>query len=96
MMQRARMVEGVCRRAAILVAVCTFPLWGAQTAHLTGRVVDENVVPVNSARVILAQQGRTVVETFTDDSGHFEFDVLMPGEATVSVRKPEYFELTGA
>ena len=73
----------------------TFPLWAAQTARLTGRVVDENVVPVASAQVILVQEGRAAAETFTDDSGHFEFDALMPGAATVNVRKPEYFELTG-
>ena len=95
MIEWARMVEDVCRRAAILVAVSTFPLWAAQTARLTGRVVDENVVPVASAQVIVAQEGRAAAETFTDDSGHFEFDALMPGAATVNVRKPEYFELTG-
>jgi hypothetical protein len=94
-MQRASTVGRICRSAAILAAIFPFPLWAAQTARLTGRVVDENVVPVASAQVILAEEGRAAAETFTDDSGHFEFDALAPGPATVSVRKPEYFELTG-
>src|ERR1700685_2729532 len=94
MMQQANTVEKICRRAATLVALCVFPLWAAQTARLTGRVVDEDSVQVNSAQVILVQEGRTVGGTFTDDSGHFEFDALAPGVAMISVRKPGYFELT--
>ncbi|MGA8232476.1 MAG: TonB-dependent receptor [Candidatus Acidiferrales bacterium] len=95
MMQQANTVEKICRRAAILAAVFAFSLWAAQTARLTGRVVDEDLVQVNSAHVILVQEGRTVGETFTDDSGYFEFDALAPGAAVISVRKPGYFELTG-
>ena len=73
------------------LAAALFPLQG-QT-RLTGRVVDENDIPVKQARVIVKNAAGEVAQAATDPTGAFSVLLPLPGDYLLNVRAEGHFEL---
>jgi len=76
------------RRTAILLAVCAFARVlnaDAQSATITGRVVDAQNAGVSAADVSLAGPDRRLIETRTGDEGTFTVPDIQPGRYTLRV-----------
>lgn len=62
---------------------------------LTGRVVDENGLPVPNVQVKLEGSNQPVAATTTDDAGLFSLPSLSPGAYSVHMEKVGFFVLQG-
>ena len=61
---------------------------------LSGRVVDENGLPVGGAHVKLEATGGQSFSAVSDDAGFFSLPNLFPGEYTARIEKPGFFVLS--
>jgi hypothetical protein len=61
--------------------------------QLSGTIADENGVPVSGVKITVKLQGGNAQYAYSDDTGHFEVLVPVPGEYLVSLSKPGYFRL---
>ena len=80
-------------RAAALFALFAAAQCCAEQVRLTGRVVDENEVPVGQARIAVAGADSQAVPTVTSPSGTFAIALPSPGDYTIDVQREGYFEL---
>lgn len=94
-------MTAVFRNAAWLVAILTAATRGqdsnAKLARLAGRVVDAATSqPLKKAAVILRETGSKEpggLAVFTDESGHFEFTNVLPGDWSAQVERNGYVPL---
>jgi hypothetical protein len=71
-----------------LLALCASALWGQDTSLLSGAVLDPSGAPVAKAELRLASRSTSfVAEKTANQGGEFAFDLLPPGEYTLTVRK---------
>ena len=87
------------RRFVGIIGLCGIlagsPIHAADFADCVGVVVDENGVPVRSARVTLEDAAGHSYRTDTDAAGRFAFHNLTSGEYKAEVREEGFFLLTG-
>lgn len=89
-------------RLAPALGVFVLSLLGQDTAHETtqavarlhGHVVDETNAPLSGAEVIVVVEARER-RAFADPTGAFTLDVPKPGEYSLRVALPGYFDLRG-
>src|SRR5260370_31150501 len=80
--------------AGLVVAVVTGVASAQESVRLKGNVVDENNTPVANAEVTIRYESRDVI-AYSDPTGAFSFLLLMPGDYSIRVSCPGYFELRG-
>ena len=66
----------------------------ADPGDCTGTVVDENGVPVASARITFENQNHQSFRTESDGAGRFVLRNLPAGDYKIEVRKPDFYLLT--
>src|SRR4051812_32562813 len=70
---------------SVIVVLCFAAGAAAQTASVSGRVVDTQNMPVVGAVVTLSSSAGCRVDTRTGQDGGFAFDQLAPGSFTLRV-----------
>lgn len=71
-----------------LLALCASALWSQDTALLSGTVLDPSGAPVAKAELRLASRSTSfVAEKTANQGGEFAFDLLAPGEYSLTVKK---------
>ena len=60
--------------------------------RLTGRVTDANSAPVSGARIAL-QSPAVSLQTVSDPTGVFQFDLTAPGDYSLSAEREGYFQI---
>ena len=78
--------------AGLVLAVVTSVASGQDSVRLKGHVVDENNAPVASAEVTIRYESRDLI-AFSDPTGAFTFLIPKPGDYSIRVSRPGYFEL---
>src|SRR5437868_5146151 len=80
--------------AELILALSIFSAYGQeqQYARLHGHVLDENNAPIARAEISVRYESRNLV-TFSDPTGAFTLLVPEPGDYTIKVSSPGYFEL---
>ena len=82
--------------ALMALTILAFPgIHAAESGDCAGVVLDENGVPVASARIQFESTIGRTYRTETDSSGRFILRNLLTGDYKVEVRKASFFLLTG-
>ncbi len=82
------------RRLFLAQAVCPFLLWGsvrAFAASLSGKALDENLIPVAGVRVSILDTRKSAT---TASDGAFRIDGVSPGRCRVRFESPSFPPLT--
>jgi len=90
-MVSARLCAAVFAFLGILAAV---EVQAANSSDCTGVVLDENGVPVGTAKIKLEHDSGREYRAETNDAGRFMFQNLPAGDYKVEVRKEGFFLLT--
>ena len=75
----------------LVISALAFPVAYAEV-RLTGRVTDANSAPVSGARIAL-QSPAASLQTVSDPTGAFRFDLTAPGDYSLSAEHEGYFQV---
>src|SRR5579872_2782824 len=79
--------------AGLVLALLMWVASAEEYARLRGHVLDENNAPLADAQVSVRYESRDLI-TFSDPTGAFTLLIPSPGDYTVRVTSPGYFELS--
>ncbi len=75
----------------LVISALAFPVAYAEV-RLTGRVTDANSAPVSGARIALHSSAASL-QTVSDPTGVFQFDLTSPGDYSLSAEHEGYFQV---
>lgn len=80
-------------RSICVLILCVLPGVAAPPAQLRGTVIDENGVPVSSARIEIRTGSAQALTFYTDAAGRFDLRMIEVGLCRVTLSKSGYFRL---
>ena len=75
----------------LVISALAFPVAYAEV-RLTGRVTDANSAPVSGTRIALHSSAASL-QTVSDPTGVFQFDLTAPGDYSLSAEREGYFQV---